>query len=1429
MFGKSFNDISNAITNRLIDFNDEFERTGKVVDSLKNTDGIWKRLYGNKNNLDWIKNSSGEIVSADNIDSFMPKMNDEWYSSTLSKLVDIDTEVKAGTTTWQKYFSNLEDGQKWQIDFVQNTDLQKASLDDVKIAQDNARKAAIAHNTALKQQTLGAKAANVAMKGLSIAGNVLLSMLVSLVVTKVVEWIDNVVHKTERMQEALENSVDEFNTATDELKTLEEELKTTTERLEELQKLADNGTISIAEESELDTLKKTNKELARKVALKQQEQAQEARDVLKDSKENTDTKVESDFIMDFSRVKTGSGSAAKVTPYQELIAGIESYKKELEWAEANPDKYESGAYVYNEKHLNNTKDRIEEMYALISPTINAYEDLINAGIELEGEDKTRYEQLKKSQDAYLAYIYTLNGTKEAFAGLNEEQQKTVLLNRLIKQGLSEDYAKAIVNSINPEDLDKYWDANFKFIPPDPNDYDSAEEYGKAYAEAWAKSVEDNVQGSTFDNKTEVSIGDLKSASDGLKTLGTAFKEMSDDGYVSLDTLEDIKSTFADSVDDIDSYVDRLMKAKAGSKEFSSALTDLTYGYINQKMSTEQLANADEAYIATLLKEVGVSNSVQVAQHIIAVAKEKLRLETEGVSLATADEINDLMNEEGATNATKQAIIELARQKTELNMTKLDFSSDLTELDKIIQKLGVGTKAYATFEKIKALQNRVGPLTQEEQNMVDDFFGGNFDFEWAPSIITGYVPKTYYTNTDSKNSSSSAPDKPNFKDYETNDEYSDLWNELLEDKQNEIEKFDTEYDALNTKLENALLKGNSEEANVIRQWMNENRDNKRKLLEEHTNMMRADLANIMKDVYDVAPELSGKAIDEISSADIEIVRQRINQGILDAKNAIIAEENAWEQESYNIKSVNKNKETEAYKTAEAAHNERTKALERDQKSAELLLDKYDSLIGTAQKYNETIGENSATWWDDENQKIEERNTLLNDLLSDIEKHTDKTKESIEKKIESKEKEIKKEEAMLSVMQKEVDLSNKLYDAQHEADKAIATSRISYSYLDEDLYDDIYNEEDYKRVSNKITEVQAELSEDTARFLSEVEDAYAQDKLYLVESITAEYERQCDLKERELEILQAEIDLQKKQEQLNNVLAEKNVRLLKDGEWIWTHDVDKARQATEELADAQYQMETLERQQEQQYMLNEQQMRIDSLNVEIGAFENEITLVDKATENLRKSVENITEPLDSIKSLADEFATNGIGQINEAVNDLLDAFSKVTDKEYNKLSTGDSVAYKGKTYYEGTLGYNLVSSKKSNSSISSSTYIPPWKKVLQGYSSGTKHAKKGLSWINEIRDEGLITNDGTFVPMANFSGGETVFNHLQMENLWELSKMSPPQFDVKLPTMPDIVARTQTIDQSIHIDKVDVNQPADFNGFVKELNTKMRMIQPITNKR
>lgn len=164
MFGRSFNDIGTAIVGKITDINKALQATDDFVGSIKDSDSIWKRLYPSKESI------KDQLID---VDALYPDKLNSQFSSMLSTLVGIDEQVKSGVGNWQDYFNGLGEGEKWQIEFVQNTDLQKASLSDVKKAYDSARASALAHNEALKAQTFSAKAGKVALQALAMAGNMI--------------------------------------------------------------------------------------------------------------------------------------------------------------------------------------------------------------------------------------------------------------------------------------------------------------------------------------------------------------------------------------------------------------------------------------------------------------------------------------------------------------------------------------------------------------------------------------------------------------------------------------------------------------------------------------------------------------------------------------------------------------------------------------------------------------------------------------------------------------------------------------------------------------------------------------------------------------------------------------------------------------------------------------------------------------------------------------------------------------------------------------------------------------------------------------------------------------------------------------------------------------------------------------------------------
>lgn len=222
LFGKSFNELGTAINGAFktyIDNINNFDKDISFWDALK------QNLFSKDDN--WIKNSLGEIVSKDNIDLYIKELDLDSAKQKLLDIFDWDDLVKNGTKTWDEYFDTCKGGNEYIVDVIKSTDdLSKLTGEDLVAANKKARASAIAHNNALKQQTLGAKAADVAMKGLAMAGN----MLLMYGLTSVIEIIYDCATASDRLAESAAQMGSEFASTKSDIadyKTKIEELYTT--------------------------------------------------------------------------------------------------------------------------------------------------------------------------------------------------------------------------------------------------------------------------------------------------------------------------------------------------------------------------------------------------------------------------------------------------------------------------------------------------------------------------------------------------------------------------------------------------------------------------------------------------------------------------------------------------------------------------------------------------------------------------------------------------------------------------------------------------------------------------------------------------------------------------------------------------------------------------------------------------------------------------------------------------------------------------------------------------------------------------------------------------------------------------------------------------------------------------------------------------
>lgn len=211
-------------------FNGAETGANKFYTTLNKISSVMKTAFTvPKDKLDWIKNAQGEIVTKNNIDSYIPQLPQD-EADGLVKLIQAQSiAVTNGTSNWQDYFQNLNiNGQKHITELIKNTkDLSKITGDDLVQATNAARESALKHNAALQQETLGAKAATLGLKALSVAGNIAFSMGVSIAISAIIKGIDLLVH-------AQENAIEKGNEATKAIKEQQETLYSNKKAINEI-------------------------------------------------------------------------------------------------------------------------------------------------------------------------------------------------------------------------------------------------------------------------------------------------------------------------------------------------------------------------------------------------------------------------------------------------------------------------------------------------------------------------------------------------------------------------------------------------------------------------------------------------------------------------------------------------------------------------------------------------------------------------------------------------------------------------------------------------------------------------------------------------------------------------------------------------------------------------------------------------------------------------------------------------------------------------------------------------------------------------------------------------------------------------------------------------------------------------------------------
>lgn len=175
--------------------------------------------------------------------------NDEAKSivDTLNSINDKTNETWDSTDSYLTFLKGK--GKGYVTDYVKANQNQVYITEDVIQASKDARAAQIAQNEAVKEGTLSFKAGQVALKGLALAGNMVVGILAGFVISKAIEGLDNLVHAADNAKESAEGFASSFSSMNDEFSSNDSKLSDLQKQYDELSK----GVNSLGENVSLTT------------------------------------------------------------------------------------------------------------------------------------------------------------------------------------------------------------------------------------------------------------------------------------------------------------------------------------------------------------------------------------------------------------------------------------------------------------------------------------------------------------------------------------------------------------------------------------------------------------------------------------------------------------------------------------------------------------------------------------------------------------------------------------------------------------------------------------------------------------------------------------------------------------------------------------------------------------------------------------------------------------------------------------------------------------------------------------------------------------------------------------------------------------------------------------------------------------------------
>lgn len=382
----------------------------------------------------------------------------------------------------------------------------------------------------------------------------------------------------------------------------------------------------------------------------------------------------------------------------------------------------------------------------------------------------------------------------------------------------------------------------------------------------------------------------------------------------------------------------------------------------------------------------------------------------------------------------------------------------------------------------------------------------------------------------------------------------------------------------------------------------------------------------------------------------------------------------------------------------------------------------------------------------NSQIEYESKRIEEMQSLIDQFT----RIREKEIENLDKTIEKLSTIKAFENSYFSEINGYNDTLHSINKELASAKTKTEWFDAKTKELLFTEQDYLAVSAKIQDNLNDAENDRIKYEKMINNL-EEDEMYRIQSITEEYEERVKLRQKELEILQSELDLQKKQTALNTALQERNVRVFSGGRWIQIANVENVAKAQEDLAETRYQIEKKNTELAQMESQNAKSKEIRDLSDQKGSLEYQISEIAEIFEDAQYELSKKT-PL---------IATN-LAEMGELVNqftiDITNSRDRLKSFGYNKETKEemDKAGLVAEDIYE--VIYHIKTAAEDALSVGDTKLADYYSTLLDNTVRtfyGEEFKKGSLNWKNL----GLDKNSKDWLTMKGLTESDLKYGYAQ----------------------------------------------------------------------